>query len=297
MKKIIYVLLGVVFIIGCKSSFEETKAKVIKKEDYELIKAQNEKGVLILFPGAGGNATTIKNEFAIIDKAVKRGVSVLMMNFSRRLWIEKEDCRKLASDIMAIIEVHKLESDNVFIGGMSIGGNIALTLSQYLLVTQELPLQGSFIIDSPIDLYGLYESSLKDVERKDLSEERLSEPRWIISFFEESFHKDSVLQNIQKVAPYTSKTRNIKNMSQLKTIKTRFYIEPDLDWYKNVRKVDFKDTNAHTIQELYYRLQREGWMNVALIETSEKGYRSNGDRNPHSWSIVEVDDLLNWMLE
>lgn len=36
---------------------------------------------------------------------------------------------------------------------------------------------------------------------------------------------------------------------------------------------------------------------VEYIPTENKGYRSNGERHPHSWSIVDGTDLVNWMLE
>ena len=39
------------------------------------------------------------------------------------------------------------------------------------------------------------------------------------------------------------------------------------------------------------------WEQVELIQTQNKGFRANGERNPHSWSIVDVDDLIYWMLE
>jgi hypothetical protein len=36
---------------------------------------------------------------------------------------------------------------------------------------------------------------------------------------------------------------------------------------------------------------------IELIKTENKGYRNDGNRHPHSWSIVEVDDLLRWILK
>lgn len=77
----------------------------------------------------------------------------------------------------------------------------------------------------------------------------------------------------------------------------KFYIEPDIDQYENIRKTDFKSTNAYTIQKLYALLKANNWKGVELIESKNKGCRSNGDRNPHSWSIINVDNLLNWILE
>lgn len=291
MKKVVFIVLLFVFI-GCKN--EETK--IIKTDDFELIIAKEQKGLLILFPEGGGSPENIKREFKIVEAAAKKGVSLLMVNFARKLWVEDEDCKNLSALIKSVIKEQKLKTDNIYIGGMSIGGNVTLSLSQYMLKKKMLPIKGVFIVDSPIDLYGLYESSVKDINNKTLSEERLSEPKWIVNYFEESFSKDSLLFNIQKTSPITLKTNNYSNISELKSKKLRFYIEPDIDWYENIRKTDFKSTNAYTIQQLYGLLKESNWDGVELIESKNKGYRSNGDRNPHSWSIINVDNLLNWIL-
>ncbi|MDX6747060.1 hypothetical protein SHK09_09685 [Polaribacter sp. PL03] len=40
-----------------------------------------------------------------------------------------------------------------------------------------------------------------------------------------------------------------------------------------------------------------GGDNIKLINTKNRGYRANGERHPHSWSIVDEKDLINWILE
>jgi hypothetical protein len=43
-------------------------------------------------------------------------------------------------------------------------------------------------------------------------------------------------------------------------------------------------------------LKKDGFKHVELITTENKGYRANGQRHPHSWSIVDGKDLIKWML-
>ena len=59
---------------------------------------------------------------------------------------------------------------------------------------------------------------------------------------------------------------------------------------------DYKQTNAYLIREMSELLKDSGFTNVEYIPTETKGYRANGDRHPHSWSIVDKDDLINWIL-
>ncbi len=293
-----------ILVISCKNEskkveIEKYEITTMVNEDYELIKSSDSKTLLIIFPGGGSTSKETKRDFKIIEKATEKGISVLLMNFGRHLWIEKEDSQQLSILITKVIDENNLKTDDVFIGGMSIGGTVALTLSDYLSKTNSsLKPKGVFVVDSPIDLYALYESSQKDIARKDFSEERLAEPKWIINYFEEEFGgKDSLLLNIQKVSPLTIKTNNISNIKNLKNEKLRFYTEPDTLWWKENRQTDFESTNAYTIQKTNELLKDKNWDNVELIQTKEKGFQNDGERNPHSWSIIDTDDLINWILE
>lgn len=302
MKHVLF--LALVLLTGCKNETKKVKIKkneitTIVNEDYELIKLSESKALLIVFPGGGSTSKETKEEFKIIEKATKKEISVLLMNFNRHLWIKKKDSEQLTKLITSIIKNNDLKTDEIFIGGMSLGGTVALTLSNHLVKTNSiLKPKGVFVVDSPIDLFALYESSQKDILRKDFSEERLAEPKWIINYFEEQFGgKDSLLTNIQKVSPLTQTTKNIDNIKNLKNEKLRFYTEPDTLWWKENRQTDFESTNAYTLQKTKELLSNKNWNNVELIQTINKGYRANGERNPHSWSIVDTDNLINWILE
>lgn len=301
MKYLIVSFLSLMLITSCKSKKEneeyQNKTTVITTKDYELIKVENEKALLIIFPGAGSNAKKTKEEFKIINPAIENGISVLLMNFSNKLWITDADCMQLNKELEGIMSKNKLQVDKIFIGGMSIGGNVALSLSNFLLKNNStIKPRGVFVVDPPLDLFGLYKSSIKDIKNKDFSEERLAEPKGIINYFENTFgEEDSLLLNIQKISPFTLETKNIKNIHKLKDIKLNLYTEPDTLWWKENRQTDFESTNSYSIIKLFEVLQQNKWSNIQLIETKNKGYRSNGDKHPHSWSIVDIDNLINWM--
>lgn len=271
--------------------------KSVVTEGYSLYKAKNSKATLVLFPGGGTNAAYTKQEFDIVGAANAHNISVLMLNFNRHLWIDATATKQLAKQLEAIFDQNHLKTKDLFIGGMSIGGNVALTLSNHLQQNHtNIAPKGIFIVDSPLDLYALYESSKKDIANPKFDKERLAEPKWIVHYFEEAFTKDSLLQNIQKVSPFTLQN-SYTSVSSLKNTKVRFYTEPDSLWWKENRQTDFESTNAYTIQQITKALKAQSWKQLELIETTTKGYRANGDRHPHSWSIVDIRDLLDWMME
>lgn len=303
MKHIKKLLAIILLLVSCKNDIVTSKAisnpKIIITKDYELYIPQEQDAVLILFGGGGATAKDTENEFKITQPALQNNVAVLLMNFNRRLWIEDKDSKALTQLLNDNFKKHNLNTKNVVIGGMSIGGNVALTLTNYLLKNNTLyKPTGVFIVDSPIDLYGLYQSSIKDIKNPNFSEERLAEPKFIVNYFNDEFGgADNIFTNIQKVSPFTLKTQNITNIKNLKDIQFNLYIEPDKIWWKDVRNTDFESTNAYSIQQLYKVLKINNWNNVNLIETKNKGYRANGERHPHSWSIVDKNKLMTWILK
>ena len=218
------------------------------------------------------------------------------MNFNRHLWIDKSQTKNLAQELETIFKENNLERKNIYLGGISIGGNVVLSLSNHLIANNAaIKPQGVFIVDSPIDLFALYESSVFDIKNPALDEDRLEEPRGIINYLQSNFgSEEELLKNIQEVSPFTLKSEYI-NVPDLQNCKLRFYTEPDEKWWLENRQTNYKYTNAFTIQQLSNLLKKKKWTNFELIETKDKGYRSNGDRHPHSWSIVNKRELFQWI--
>lgn len=77
----------------------------------------------------------------------------------------------------------------------------------------------------------------------------------------------------------------------------RFYSEPDTLWWKQNRMADFDQMNAYYLERLSRLLKKSGFKQVEYIATENKGYRANGERHPHSWSIVDKKELIEWIAE
>ena len=130
------------------------------------------------------------------------------------------------------------------------------------------------------------------------STDSVEESNWIINSFNSEFGnpKDSI-KLYEKFSPYTFQTHNISNLENLKKLQIRFYTEPDLDWWKTNRNNEKDEINSFFIEQLYNDLRNKNFKNIELINTQNKGYRANGTRHPHSWSIIDKENILNWMLE
>lgn len=294
--RIITVLFISIFFLSCKT-LDYTSQHFIEKE-FELFKVNDSKGILVLFPCFPCDAENTKQEFPIIETANKQGVSVLLMNYNQKLYLKNTELKELTNSLNSIFDTYKLNQNNIFIGGFSGGGNVTLLLSNYLIKSDNkfVP-KGVFIVDSPIDLLALYRVANKNI-KKNFSQVSVDESNWIINSFDEEFGNPSdSLTLYNKYSPFTFETKNIENAKYLKQLKIRFYTEPDLKWWKENRNNSPEDLNAFYIDEFYKKLKEENYTKIELIKTEDKGYRLDGTRHPHSWSIVDKENLVKWILQ
>ena len=96
---------------------------------------------------------------------------------------------------------------------------------------------------------------------------------------------------------YTGQTHHTDDLSSLEDVKIRLYTELDTVWWKQNRMNEYEDTNAFAIKQLVDDLTERSGNRVEYIATEDRGYRANGDRHPHAWSVAEVDALIRWMME
>lgn len=272
---------------------------LIENEDYNLYKPINTQGVLLLFGGFPEDAEGIENEFQITDLANEKNVAVAYLNFNCKLWLEEDEKEQLALSLQELFTSNNLPSDNIYIGGLSSGGNMALLISNYLSQKSEYNLNpaGVFIVDSPVDLAALYRIAESNIKRK-FSEASVGESTFIFNYFHDQLgNPNDTIALYEKYAAFTYETKDFQNLKDLKKTKIRFYTEPDKVWWKENMGVDYEQMNAFHIERLSDFLSSQDFENVQFIATENKGFRADGTKNPHSWSIIDKEDLLKWMLK
>ncbi len=308
MRKFLIGALSFLMLLSCNQSTEKEKTqnlvhveyKQITHIDYELeLPNIKPEAVLVLFGGFPQTANDIKREFKILEKAKENKLAIMYSNFNQKLWLEENELKALAQQIEKIFADNSLLKQGIYIGGFSSGGNVAMLVGDYLTANEkyELAPKGIFIVDSPIDLAALYLTSEKNLERK-FSQTSVEESSFLIEMLGAQLGNPAdSLHNYERKAVFTSETENINNVKNLKDTKIRLYTEPDTTWWKANRMADYEQMNAYYIKQLYGEMNEQGFSKVEYIPTKDRGYRANGDRHPHSWAIVEPDDLINWMLK
>lgn len=295
-------------LVSCKWNKPEKEEAIPEKseyieviqQNYELYKPNKEsKAVLVLFGGFGQYPEEIKSEFDILEIARDNDLAVVLTNYKSQLWLEENEKPQLASSLQSIFEDNQLPTDNIFLGGFSSGGIVSLLISDFILGTKQFDIdpKGVFIVDSPVDLSAMYNYFEKRVEQE-FSEPAIRESIYFLEFLETNIgNPNDAIQAYEDKSVFTSSTNNTSNLNNLKDIKIRFYTEPDTIWWKENRRVEYEELNAFYIKKLYEALNKQGFNKLEYFETRNIGFQANGERHPHSWSIVDKGDLIKWILK
>ena len=278
--------------------FVNCKTKAIEEKDYTVHKAKNEKAVLILFPCFPCDKSNTKSEAKFLDKIENEGITTILLDYNQKLYLNKFEKEDLSKKLNSILTDNEISKKNIFIGGFSSGGNITIIFSNYLIENQnELQPKGIFIVDSPIDLEELYKSAQKDILlNKNI--EAVEEGKFLVSLFEQNIgNPENNIEKYKALSPYLISQNSVNNIKYLTKIKVRFYTEPDLEWQSLNRDRKYEDLNAYKVEKTWEALKKLGNDKAELIKSENLGIRSNGEKHPHSWSIVEKKYLIKWILE
>lgn len=296
MRKIITLIVVSIILLSCKAKNMDNKS--VKNNYYELTKAVDQKAVLVLYPCFPCNAENTKAEASFLKDLEKKGITTLLLNDNQKLFLTETEKNGYAKSLNSIFDKNRIKKENVFMGGFSSGGNVALLLSSYLIKNNN-PIQpkGLLVVDSPVDLEQLYRNAQKDIAAN-AAPEAVEEGKFLTSLFEKELGKPQENPEKYKIAsPYLISGNSIENIQYLKEIKTRFYCEPDLEWQQKNRERKFEDLNALMLKKANESLHHLGNQNSEYIETKNRGIRANGKKHPHSWNLVEQGELVKWMLD
>jgi hypothetical protein len=271
--------------------------RVIKEKHYELNIASKQKAVLILFLCFPCNIENTKNEAQFLKNLKQEGITTLLLNYNMKLYLSESEKKEYSLALNSIFDRNKIAKENIFIGGFSSGGNLALLLSNYLIQTKNaIQPKGLVVVDSPLDLERLYVGAQEDV-KKNVSEEAVEEGNYLIQLFNDDLGNPKTnIETYKKMSPYLVSSDSKVNIEYLKDIKIRLYCEPDLEWFWTNKKRTYEELNAFHLEKTYHSLLNLGAEKVEFIKTSNRGFDVKGNKKPHSWNLIEREDLIKWIL-
>ena len=275
------------------------------KNCYSIIYPKNLtwKGYLILIPGFGETAEALNYQTDLAIKASNSGLLTIIPTFQDGVLsfgvdsLSQNSLKQILNDVSL---KYNLKDLKFFIGGFSIGGSAAVKYAE-LAYKENYSIKpfAVFAIDPPLDFERMYHSVVRDC-RLSSSSEQNPENVYLKTRIEKVMGgtPQKVLSNYYKISPYSYSDTTQSALKSIINLPIRFYTEPDVEWWLKERQADFTSMNALDCSAMVNELTRLGNKNANLIVTHNKGFRKPiNKRHPHSWSIVDNDELIDWLLK
>lgn len=265
---------------------------------YVLVPPQKIKAVLVLLAGTWDRAEyVLSNNKALVQLAYDNGFAVLVPSINQRLTLNNEVLTFFNTVFSQAIDKYKLPREKFVLGGFSMGGLFSLRYAELAYEdctkTSINPI-AVYSVDGPTDLENMYhaeERALQDGPNKTEASYALNEFKRNMGGGPDTFRKKYIYYSA-----FSKAEKDGGNAKYLKSIPIRIYNDVDVNWWLTNRNTDLYDMNALDQSALINFLHRNGNEKAEFINAFGKGYRIDGTRHPHSWSIVEPNDCIKWLL-
>ncbi|MEP1096053.1 MAG: hypothetical protein ABJG78_13145 [Cyclobacteriaceae bacterium] len=255
-------------------------------------------GVLVLLPGFGQTPESIFPESKIQNVAYLHNILTIAIAGGRKLYADDSVIENLNQAFEHVKMTYSVGSDEFVIGGFSAGGTIALRYGEYCIDRSQeaaiLP-KGVFTVDSPVDLFDIWNYFQREI-KKSYSEAGSGEAKFVSEIMiKEIGDPINERDNYSRLTPFNADLEYPGNEKFLKNMSVRVYHDVDIVWQLQNRRRSLFDSNALAASELINRLLLLGNQNAEFMSAKQPGYRSAGFRHPHSWSIVDEVELMQWV--
>lgn len=255
-------------------------------------------GYIFLMPGFGETAEAVLEQTDLPKKLALNGILTIIPTFQDGVLsfgvdsLSQQTLNKILKEVMA---KHQLIDKKFYVGGFSIGGSCAIKYAENAGIKPT----AVFAIDPPLDFERFYNSAKRDI-RLSKDNEANQEFVYMVDRLEKETGGSPAthLAEYYKISPYSFSDTTQTEIIKLSNIPLRIYTEPDINWWLKERGADFTSMNATVCSAMINELNRLGNQNAALLTTQNKGYRKpDNRRHPHSWSIVDNEELIQWLLK
>lgn len=277
----------------------------VPEEDagYTLILPENGPplAVVVLFH-SGRDTSNAGFEQRLYVEAVKRQAAVLYVTTGNcfEFLFDEKNYRQLDGYLHRANSEYDLPVDRLLFGGMSLAGTRAMKFGEWCLAGKSaygIRPKAIAVCDAPLDFVRFWRA-LDRSRRLQQNEISANEARWVLAVLERNLGGIPA-ENISAYydySPYCYELENGGKAAILKNTAIRAYSEPDVQWWIENRGNDYYSMNALDAAALVNQLKLLGNENAEFILTTGKGYHPGGRRHPHSWSIVDNGELVEWLL-
>ncbi|MBX2927813.1 MAG: hypothetical protein KF852_08265 [Saprospiraceae bacterium] len=198
------------------------------------------------------------------------------------------------------VSEHNLPSGRMLFCGMSSAGTRAMKFAIWCLMGKSAygtrP-KAVAVCDAPLDFVRFWRE-LDRAKRLQRSPVTVNEATWVTAVLERNL-RDTPKDNPEAYHDYSAFCYELENGGHVELLRStafRAYTEPDVQWWIENCGKDYYSMNALDAAAAVNQLRILGNSKAELILTTGKGMHPDGRRHPHSWSIVDNGELVEWLL-
>lgn len=257
------------------------------------------KGTVVLMPGTWETTEHLLSSMnTFCELAFKNNLAVLALSINQRLTLTDETIKLMNTMFTDAIKKYNLPKDKFVLGGWSMGGIFSLRYTEIAKQDSSrttINPVAVFSCDGPCDLINIY-NNFKHKLNKNPGQ---NEPAYGMREMEKycGGTPETAREKYQYFSPYSHGEKGGGNAKYLLSTPVRIYGDVDPVWWMQNRHVDMYDLNALDQTAMIQLLNDMGNKEAEFINAYQKGIRIEGNRHPHSWSIVEPIDCINWILK
>ena len=266
---------------------------------YQIVPENEPRGTLVLFPSGGETIQAMLKQIDLHTQAYKNDILVVIPSYNWGTFQKIPDINFLDSLFELVVTEHQVSKDKFVFCGLSNGGITSLKygIAAVRDSSTYLTPKGIIGIDPPLDLVRFYGYFEREIARN-FHEGGVREAQFLMNSYHQIYQgsPEEQLENYIHGSIYSHGVDKGGNAQYLTDVAIRLYSDLNIDFLINQRKRDLYDWNGIDIVAFVNQLKINGNQNAEAIISQNKGVRADGTAHPHSWSILDTDDTMNWIL-
>lgn len=265
-----------------------------------LVRPGKASGLVVLLPGLGSTASEFVDSGMLARRLSHARVAlVALWPATATLYFDEASVAALDAAVSGVAREVGVRPSHIVVGGSSVGGTGAVQLAERCAAHACVlggGLAGVFTVDAPLDFERIWRGEELTLRRAAPSA-NLAESRLLLDAIGRVLGGSPAMRpdRYRALSPLAAFAADGGRAALLRATPIRAYTEPDVQWWIRERGLDYYAMNAVDAAALINQLRLLGNRQAELITTSGRGVRPDGSRHPHSWSIVEPDDLATWL--
>lgn len=266
---------------------------------HAIIPSDKCKGVVVLMPGTWEITEHVLSSMSeFCELAYANQIAIIVPSINQRLTLTDTTLHLMNAIFTDAIQKYQLPKNRFILGGFSMGGIFSMRYTEFskqdstLTVVQPLAIINC---DGPCDLNTLY----NNFKRKLYKNPGQNEPFYGMKEMEKycGGTPEHSLNKYEFFSPFSHNRADGGNAKYLKHTPLRIYTDVDPNWWMKNRHVDVYDMNALDQSAMIQWLNDNGNEKAEFINAFQKGKRIEGNRHPHSWSLIDPNECMEWIIK